>query len=73
MTERPQWPAWLKSLDRRDTTCKSCKATVRWGRTMRGEKILMDPAPEDGGMMKSHWATCPNADQHRKRARAMQR
>lgn len=40
--------------------CQSCKATVFWCRTPKGKRMPLDA---DG---VSHFATCPNAAQHRK-------
>lgn len=42
-------------------TCSSCRANVRWITTANGKKM---PCDDDG---VSHFVTCPNRDQHRKR------
>ena len=53
--------------------CRSCKAPIVWLKTSRGKNmpadassvgvddVLFDPAKHI-----SHFATCPNANQHRK-------
>jgi hypothetical protein len=41
--------------------CKSCGAGIHWIKTAKGKNMPVDP---DG---TSHFATCPNADQHRKK------
>jgi hypothetical protein len=41
--------------------CKSCGAGIYWIRTAAGKAMPCDP---DG---TSHFASCPQADQHRKR------
>jgi hypothetical protein len=42
-------------------TCTSCRENIRWIVTANGKRM---PANLDGS---SHFATCPNADQHRRR------
>lgn len=45
--------------------CRSCSATIYWIQTDKGRLMPVDP---DG---TSHFATCPNASEHRKpRAKA---
>ncbi len=57
------------------TECRSCGAIIMWMRTKSGKRMpvnygsipLNDPGvfdPERGHI--SHFATCPNADKHRK-------
>ncbi len=67
--------------------CRSCGASVVWGRTPAGKAIPLDAEPVDGGnlgirddgtvvsshgfpagaaLYVTHFATCPNAGQHRK-------
>jgi len=55
-------------------TCSSCGAKVRWARTkaMRAMILDLEPNPKgncviDGVIYMAHWATCPSADQHRKK------
>jgi hypothetical protein len=40
--------------------CRSCRAEIFWILTAAGKRMPVNP---DG---VSHFATCPNADQHRK-------
>ncbi len=40
--------------------CRSCGAGIYWIVTAKGKRMPVDP---DG---TSHFATCPNADQHRR-------
>lgn len=40
--------------------CKSCEATIYWIETVNRRRMPVNP---DG---TSHFATCPNADRHRK-------
>lgn len=56
--------------------CKSCGAQIEWVKTKtRGSSMPVDPkyvvvVTNEGQIVKgriSHFATCPNADQHRKR------
>ena len=47
--------------------CKSCPAHIEWWQTNNGKKIPFDPLPADEEATATpHWATCPNADDHRK-------
>lgn len=46
--------------------CKSCHAAIEWWLTTNGKKIPFNPMPpSDSSTVKPHWATCPNADDHR--------
>lgn len=62
-------------------TCDSCGAAIVWAETTEKKRMPLDAAPErrmlvvhtPGGphaqvvvVYRSHFATCPNADQHRK-------
>lgn len=57
--------------------CRSCGAFILWMKTKNGKNIPVDYAtvPADQGALVfdpdvghiSHFATCPNADKHRKR------
>ncbi len=63
-------------------TCKSCGASILWVRTAKGKQmpldtkpqklITLDDMPEATGYMTDcytpHWATCPQAAQHRRRS-----
>ncbi len=61
--------------ERRITRCSSCRARIIWLRTIRGKNMPVDAdtvAPEDDmfdpdSEHVSHFASCPNANQHRKR------
>lgn len=44
-------------------SCRSCGADIHWIETASGKRMPVNP---DG---TSHFATCPNADQHRKASR----
>lgn len=53
--------------------CRSCDADIVWLKTAAGKDMPVDAAsasPEDqvfdAKKHKPHWATCPNADRHRK-------
>jgi hypothetical protein len=58
-------------------TCRSCGAVIWWGKTPQGKAVPLD-APEkrfvldrDGTVSLvdaylTHFATCPNASEHRK-------
>jgi len=79
---------------RRQTTCKSCGASVYWAETKNGKRMPLDAEPVNNGQWllffnerlqilktrkvtknddpyqnryDSHFATCPNAKNHRKR------
>lgn len=41
--------------------CRSCRAEVIWILTVHGKRMPVDPDTRE-----SHFATCPNADEHRK-------
>jgi ketosteroid isomerase-like protein len=60
------------------TTCKSCSAEIIWIKTKAGKSAPIDAKAikvfvksGDGWILEvghqSHFATCPNADQHRKK------
>ena len=42
--------------------CRECCAELNWYRTPAGKNI-----PMNAGLLEPHWATCPKADQFRKR------
>lgn len=60
-------------------TCASCRANILWIKMAKsGKPHPVDPKPfkfvvenQDGGYVavgyQSHFASCPNADQHRKK------
>jgi len=55
------------------SNCKSCKTKIIWMKTVWGKNIPVDWKEEIQGQdffndrtMVSHFATCPNADKHRK-------
>lgn len=55
--------------------CRSCGAKIRWGVTKAGKQIPINTpvqtvSDEHGigvDQANTHWATCPNAAQHRRR------
>ena len=62
--------------EKRITRCNSCRARIIWLPTQAGRAMPIDAdtvEPEDEEFIQGkhgpHWATCPNAAQHR-RARA---
>lgn len=65
----------LRSAPDRTGKCRSCQAPVQWAKTQRGASIPIDlGAPIETGASSFfvpsefvHFATCPNAGQHRKR------
>ena len=59
--------------ERRIVRCKSCRARIIWFKTVAGRNMPVDadtvePADEtyDPTRHVSHFATCPNANKHRK-------
>jgi len=59
--------------------CSSCGAPILWAETEHGKTMPLDPEPERRLILgektgiaylrptfKSHFASCPNADKHRK-------
>ena len=56
-------------------TCRSCGKGIHWIKTEKGKPMPCDPqvvtvVTDSGKVIKGripHWATCPQADQHRKR------
>lgn len=60
--------------ERRITRCRSCRARIIWFTTPAGKKMPVDAdtvEPDDDELdlsrHESHFATCPNANLHRKR------
>lgn len=62
-------------------TCRSCGAEIVWAITKSGKRMPLDADPVTGlgvfvfdngyavdppPLRRSHFATCPNADEHRK-------
>ncbi len=55
--------------------CRSCGAEIEWLRTKEGKNTPVDAKPvfietRNGDPIegyRSHFATCPNADQHRRK------
>ena len=68
MRRDESWPGWLKEMDQRTASCRSCDQVIRWGTTQKGKKVPMDLEPGPDGKLVSHFSTCPNADSHRRRA-----
>jgi predicted RNA-binding Zn-ribbon protein involved in translation (DUF1610 family) len=61
--------------ERRITRCKSCRAQIIWFRTLAGKNMPVDAdtvEPEDDDLdlsrHVSHFSTCPQAGQHRRRS-----
>lgn len=61
--------------ERRITRCKSCRAQIIWFRTPAGKNMPVDAdtvEPEDDDLdlsrHVSHFATCPQSGQHRRRS-----
>ncbi len=59
--------------ERRIVRCRSCRARIIWFKTAAGKNMPVDAdtvEPEDLELdldrHVSHFATCPNANQHRK-------
>jgi hypothetical protein len=64
------------------TECRSCKAPIIWAKTQGGKLMPLDSLPQQRYVLEereegtvaiyrpvfvSHFATCPNADQHRRK------
>lgn len=59
----------FQSVDMIPRKCRSCGATIRWGKTTNGRKMPVDFEPVDGPDGKQwvpHFATCPDANRWRK-------
>lgn len=61
--------------ERRITRCRSCRAQIIWFKTSAGKNMPVDAdtvEPEDDELdltrHVSHFSTCPQADQHRRKA-----
>lgn len=61
--------------ERRITRCNSCRARIVWLKTAAGKNMPVDAdsvEPEDDefdlSRHVSHFSTCQNADQHRRKA-----
>jgi hypothetical protein len=61
--------------ERRIVRCRSCRAKIIWFKTASGKNMPVDSdtvEPKDDvneldtKRHTVHWATCPNADQHRR-------
>ena len=60
--------------ERRIVRCSSCRAKIIWFKTPAGKNMPVDAdtvEPTDDALdlsrHKSHFATCPNANQHRRK------
>lgn len=53
-------------MEDNQSVCRSCGADILWCITKKGKKMPVD-LPPDGSdePTTSHFATCPNADEHR--------
>lgn len=58
--------------------CRSCGAKIKWIKTLRGKYMPCDPEKvtivtmNTGRVIQGyipHWATCPNAANHKKKKR----
>ena len=74
MSAWPKTAAELKSdgyvSDGSWTECRSCQARILWAETPNGKKMPMEEAQPDADgarRFQSHFQTCPNAQQHRRR------
>ena len=53
--------------------CRSCGADIVWVKTQQGKNMPIDAETDNGDTIfdhnvhRSHFATCPHADQHRRR------
>jgi len=61
-------------IESRERACRSCGKSIIWLRTKAGKKMPVDAETVTGsetmfeyGKHTSHFATCPNANKHRKR------
>jgi hypothetical protein len=61
--------------ERRITRCRSCRAQIIWFDTPSGNRMPVDAdtvSPDDDELdltrHQSHFASCPQADQHRRRS-----
>lgn len=65
--------------DPRPGTCSSCGAAILWAKTPQGKAMPLDAKPEKRVVLGRqtgeahvldtylpHWASCPNAAQHRR-------
>lgn len=66
----------LEAHERRITRCKSCRARIVWLITVNGRNMPTDADTVEAhdtefeyGRHVSHFSTCANADQHRKKPR----
>lgn len=71
------WRDQDKKIVKRGTACRSCGKWIIWLRTEAGKRMPVDAETVEPMEMyfrkdkhTSHFATCPNADQHRKRGRS---
>ena len=63
----------LEKHERRITRCASCRAQIIWFKTPAGQSMPVDALTVEVGdtvldlkRHESHFASCPNADKHRK-------
>lgn len=47
--------------------CAGCQALIEWWRTPKGKRMPIDRMPLDDSPFVPHFATCPKAQQFRKR------
>jgi hypothetical protein len=77
----PQAPTWGAAPQRRahqsQVPCRSCGAKIVWLETANGKSMPVDAETAgagdksfDGARHTTHFATCPNANQHRQNKKA---
>lgn len=49
------------------TICKTCRTSIEFWNTPSGNLIPMDPMHEPESKATPHWATCPDANNFRKK------
>jgi hypothetical protein len=65
----------VRTVENKIARCKSCQARIVWAVTVAGKRIPLDEGAEVAGTIGDvvtvravpHFATCPQAAQHRKR------
>jgi hypothetical protein len=64
----------MAAHEKRIARCRSCNAQIVWFKTSSGSNMPVDESTVEADDValdltrhKSHFATCPNADHHRKK------
>lgn len=52
-----------------DAKCRGCRADIEWWYTPTGKKIPMNPMPKNESPAVAHWATCPEAEEFKRKNR----